>query len=101
MRRRTIGLIANGTQATMKKPNRQIQIKGFKRELSKNRQVFVGHLPNNKTYYIRFKNENGEHTRLKLSPEAFAALIEMKGVCDRGGDPVWQFKHKEGQWDRI
>ena len=69
----------------------EARIKGRIHTLEDGREVFVGHkVPGDETYFIRFKNKDGDDTRLKLSPEAFDALFKMKEACDRGGEPYWQ-----------
>lgn len=66
------------------------KIKGCLHAFDDGREVFVGHRdPGDETYFIRFKNKDDEDTFLKLSPEAFDALVKMKATCDRGGQSYW------------
>lgn len=59
-------------------------ITGVATTLPNNRSVFVGRVPNDPTLYIRFLN-NGAPTRLKISPEAFDAMVAMR--MGDGGTP--------------
>ena len=68
----------------------ETRVKGCVHAFDDGREVFVGHRGDDETYFVRFKNRDGEDTRIKLSPEAFDALFKMKQACDRGGEPYWQ-----------
>lgn len=81
---------------------KKIGVSGYKKELPNGREVFVGHHTNDgEYYYIRFQNSEGNHTKLKVSPEAFEALIGLKDKLDRGGQPYWVFKNENGEWQKA
>ena len=71
------------------------KIKGCIHTFDDGREVFVGHRdPGDGTYFVRFRNKDGDDTLLKLSPDAFNVLFKMKEACDRGGKPYWQVVHR-------
>lgn len=60
-------------------------IRSLKSELPGGREVLLGWNTDDAAdpaYYVRFKNEEGEETKFRLSPEALDTLIELKPSVD-------------------
>ena len=54
------------------------KVQGHIIHLDDKRLVFLGkHEDDQKTWYIGFRNEDGDDTRLKVSPEAMGALFNL------------------------
>jgi hypothetical protein len=81
------------------------KIRGHLAHLDDKRIVFIGNREEDKgTYYVGFRNAEGDDTFLRLSPEAMAMLIQLYRKPRNGDDvfPIcikkaWQvtFKEKE------
>lgn len=63
------------------------QIRGHLAHLSEGRLVFIGEHPDaNNCWCIAFRNEAGDDTRIKLSKEAMAILVQLYNRKPNGMD---------------
>jgi hypothetical protein len=62
--------------------------------LSDGRLVYIGEKPGNRDeWYVAFRNEAGDDTRLRLSKEAMAILVQLYKQHPKGDD-VWPLQIK-------
>jgi len=83
------------------------KIRGNLGNLSDGRLVFIGeHQDNKDEWYIAFRNSEGDDTRLRLSKEAIAMLVQLYNRHPKGDDVfplrikmAWQVvvKEKDGE----
>jgi hypothetical protein len=61
------------------------QVCGYSKSLKGKRKVFVGLCNNHKcsTIHIIFWSKSGKKTYLSLSPEAFAAMVELRNILSQ------------------
>jgi hypothetical protein len=77
-----------------------ITISGRERTLSDGkRKVMVGYSDDLDGVLIRFSNEIGEQTKLRLSEEAADALTSLLTRRRRGG--AWKFAYEDAQWELV
>lgn len=82
---------------TEPEPRKSITLTCSGVELSKGRKVSVGFNKesDDRSYYLFFTNEEGEQTKLRVSEEAYNALITLKPYVDLQRDTesigaIWQ-----------
>lgn len=75
---------------------------GYLERLDEQRLVFLGQSddePN--TFYLAFRNIDGVDTKLKLSSEAFAALLRLRRKLTTSKEPKTDYPHGSmwhGRW---